>query len=785
MTKVKAFPINLVYNSVENKWKKHPAIPRGVDWREYESTKSEMNIAKNIGVIIPDGILLIDVDTYKGVKTSDIDNALGCFLDWDDAHIQDTPSGGSHYAFSLPDGVVIRQGTDLLGVEGFDTRTSGKGWIATGEKYDDLTLTGLPDALGVEEWPELPSEAIAALTGVSGEVVADGDDLLSMVASSPLDNLSIDEIKTYLKAIVNDVNSYDPWLKVGMALYHQFEGGKDGLRLWAKWSQVSDSYNEDELKAKWSSFGGSVRTNPITFAYVIYRAGGKSVVNNEVVKSLEEQAEQVCDKESYLAFRDEAKVVGKNVLPDDLRAMLAATVYARIGEDLGLTKTEVKKAITPAKKERSFDVESERPSWCDDWVYVETLCQFANTELNYTIKREAFNAKFDREMECLLAEKSASTMALVDYNMDTVVDSMYWPGADMIFEYEGKRMVNGYRDSGAKACDEIDADGQSVIDMFLRHVDLTLEDKREQGILLDWLAYVVQNKGSRVSWALLLQGTQGNGKSYFVNLLQAVIGSNVSNLDGAAIAGRFTGWAHGSLVVAVEEIRISGANKYEVLDRMKPFISNKTVQIEEKGRDHRTVPNFTSYLLLTNYKDAIPIVKGDRRYCVMFSRIQSEQALFDELGGEDAAAEYFNTLFDETERRADALANYLMTYKISADFNPKGRAPSTGARDRMMNVSISSGYSMVEDVINQHDCPVINGKILDVTKLNELCNFDGQELPKTSALAPILLEMGYEQLSNRRIKIKETGRYHYIWVTPQNDEHEIICTIRDFYEVGF
>ena len=126
-----------------------------------------------------------------------------------------------------------------------------------------------------------------------------------------------------------------------------------------------------------------------------------------------------------------------------------------------------------------------------------------------------------------------------------------------------------------------------------------------------------------------------------------------------------------------------------------------------------------------------------------------------------------------------------MNYKISVDFNPKGRAPSTSARDEMMNVSISSGYSTVEDVINQHKCSVINKDILDITKLNELCVFDGQELPKTSALSAILLEMGYKQLSNRRIKIKETGRYHYIWVTPQSDENKNIATVRDYYEVGF
>ena len=58
---------------------------------------------------------------------------------------------------------------------------------------------------------------------------------------------------------------------------------------------------------------------------------------------------------------------------------------------------------------------------------------------------------------------------------------------------------------------------------------------------------------------------------------------------------------------------------------LKPFITNSMIQIEEKGRDHRTVPNFTNYLLLTNYKDALPITNDDRRFCVMYGRIQNEQ----------------------------------------------------------------------------------------------------------------------------------------------------------------
>lgn len=785
MTTVNAFPINLVYDSEKDKWRKFPAIPKGVDWHTYEATPQEMEHAKNIGVIIPDGVVVIDVDTYKGVTTDDINVALGCSLDWEAAEVQKTPSGGEHYAFALSNGVVIRQGSDLLGVVGFDTRTSRKGWIASGENYDDLTLLGLPGALVDEEWPELPQQAIHALLGVNSEVVAD-DDLMAMVVSQPLDDLSVDQIKMYLKALPgDDVNGYDTWLKVGMACFHQFKGTREGLKMWAKWSQSSGDYNEDELKAKWKSFVGN-RANPITFAYVIHRCGGRKTLHVETVNALEEQAEQVCDKATYLAFKEEVQGIGKNVLADDLRAMLADTVAKLVGKDLGINKTEIKKAFTPSKKIRSVDDEPSRPDWVQDWVYIETLCEFSNTKLNYSIKREAFNAKFDRKIECIVAEKSAAMLSLVDYKIDTAVDKMYWPGADTLFEYENKTMLNSYHDSGCVSCDEIDDDGQSVIDMFLKHIAFTLSDERERSILLDWLAYVVQNRGKRINWALLLQGSQGTGKSYFVKLLQLIMGEHVRNLDPTAIAGRFTGWAHGSLVVAVEEIRISGTNKYEVLDRMKPFITNDTVQIEEKGRDHRTVPNFTNYLLLTNHKDAIPLTEGDRRYCVLFSRVQSEQQLFNELGGESGASDYFTMLFDETKRRCDALAKFLNDYQVSASFNPQGRAPETEARKKMMNIAVSPERLAVEDMLSQYQCSVVSNDIVDVTYLNDEVVMAGGEMPKTRALSAILLEMGYEQIENRRIKITSKNRHHYIWVRAQStDVEKVKKTVRDFHEVGF
>ncbi|MBE0471205.1 MAG: PriCT-2 domain-containing protein [Methyloprofundus sp.] len=611
-------------------------------------------------------------------------------------------------------------------------------------------------------------------------------DLELMAEHEPLD-LTLEEIKGYLDAYSPEGLDYDDWMRTGAALNHQFQGSQQGYELWLEWSKRSSKHDPRQMPMKYKSFGRKSKEKLVKFSSVIFainnagvtlanvRSASGKVFDGEIDDSDNEQigsvfdqllaeASKVATMEEYDAYKKKVKCYNEILLPSDYRAMIAAELANGIGKDMRITRSDIKRALVPSRTERKVEKKCDKlPSYLADWVYVEMTCEFVNTRLGYAIKREAFNAKFDRMPEVVMSEKSAAAFALNDCHLTTVVDKVFWPGAELYFETDGKLMVNDYRHSGVPPADVITADGQKAIQMVLDHVAFTIEDAREQRILLDWLAYVVQHPGKRVNWALLLQGAQGVGKSYFVELLQHVMGDLVRNLDPTAIAGRFTGWAHGSLVTAVEEIRINGTNRYEVLDRMKPFITNRTVQIEEKGRDHRTVPNFTSYFLLTNHRDAIPLSAGDRRYCVLFSRVQSEEQLYKEKGGAKGAAAYFDELFSATLEHAPAIARWLLDYKISADFDPKGRAPETKAREFMQQVSVSPERSVVEDCIAGNECAVINSEVVDITWLNGLAGADGTELPKTRALSAVLLEMGYSPIDGRRVKIKKTNAYHYVW----------------------
>lgn len=775
---IQVFPVRKVYDSEKDKWRKTPAIPKGEDWKVYQAEPHVLAHSANLGVVIPKGRVIIDLDTYKGVTRDIVDAVLGTSLPWDNAFVQRTVSGGEHYCFELPEGAQVQQGDSLLGVAGFDTRCAGRGWICTGDGYEDMTLVGMPDALGVESFPILPIDVVERINAGKGGG-ADDEEVFALeqaLAAQPLDDLTLDSMWGYLQRLpASDLEAYQPWAKVGMAVHHQTGGSNEGFKLWVKWSQASSHFDIEECRKKWPTFGKRDHiAKPTRFDYVIHRAGGRQVIAADVAEDWASKAADVTNADEYEAIKSKLRRVSLLALAKDQRQRIAKEIFDAYGKGAGITKSAITDAIMPPKSKGpiQLDDEGDRPEWVKEWVYVEETCEFASTHLNYAIKREAFNAKFDRLEDVIAAETSASNFALVNCKIPTVVNRIFWPGADMIIEYQGKPMLNIYRAQGVTPCESLDEDGQQVVGRLLRHIAFTLEDEREQTILLDWFTFVYQNPGQRVNWALLLQGAQGTGKSYFAVMLQALMGELVTNLDPSAIAGRFTSWAFGSLVIVVEEVRISGQNKYEVMDRTKPFISNPTIQIEEKGRDHRTVPNFTSYLMLTNHKDALPLAAGDRRYCVMFSKVQSEEQLFRELGGKGGSEAYFDKLFTDLERRPDAVANFFANRQISEHFNPRGRAPETRAKTQMTDVGMSPERLTIEDALSQFECPVINTRLLDVTHLNALCVAEGIELPKTRAMSAILLEMGYEQISGKRLKIQKTGKLHYLWRKPDAMDDE-------------
>lgn len=114
---------------------KSPAVNAGEDWRDaaVRPVDAQHWPCGLVGVPVPPGVVVVDLDTYKGITRAAVEAVTGP-VPWDAAMIQGTLTGGQHYAFRVPSWAV-RQGSNIGGVQGLDTRCDGKGFIATGDGY--------------------------------------------------------------------------------------------------------------------------------------------------------------------------------------------------------------------------------------------------------------------------------------------------------------------------------------------------------------------------------------------------------------------------------------------------------------------------------------------------------------------------------------------------------------------------------------------------------------------------------------------------------------------------
>lgn len=116
----------------------------------------------------------------------------------------------------------------------------------TGRPYE--WIYGEPLAGSWERLPELPAELLAVWQGLEREPAA---------SAPPPRCVDVGLLRLHLTAVRKAArDDYEDWLRVGMALHHETDGGAEGLELWDEWSAVSHKYaGHDDLAHRWEGFG--------------------------------------------------------------------------------------------------------------------------------------------------------------------------------------------------------------------------------------------------------------------------------------------------------------------------------------------------------------------------------------------------------------------------------------------------------------------------------------------------------------------------------------------------
>lgn len=186
-----------------------------------------------------------------------------------------------------------------------------------------------------------------------------------------------------------------------------------------------------------------------------------------------------------------------------------------------------------------------------------------------------------------------------------------------------------------------------------------------------WCAYPLQHPGTKLFSSVVMWGVvHGTGKTLVGYTLRDIYGSNGMEIKNHHLSSQFNEWAENKQFIIGDEV--TGSDKRVDADRLKGLITQEEIVINAKFIPVYRVPDCVNYYFTSNHPDAFFLEDSDRRFFI-----------HEVIGGPGPRAMYDQ--YDEWRRSGGPahLFDYLLRLDLG-DFNPKGHALSTRAKEEMM-----------------------------------------------------------------------------------------------------
>jgi len=443
------------------------------------------------------------------------------------------------------------------------------------------------------------------------------------------------------------------WVSMGLALKSLGDEGRD---IWLAWSATCpEKYDEDDALATWQSFRPERTGYKAVFAEAQRHGWNNPAAGARAAEVFAAPGVPVVSRSLAIA----RPVTGSTILDLTLQQELfAGHAYVREGHVI----------VGPdgmRSKRDQFD------AWLGGY-------QFVMDATNGKLSSSAWEAF------------TASRL----YRWPKVHQMRFRPALPVgaIWEEGGVDVVNTYvplttpRTAG---------DPAPFLDLLTR----LLPDARDREILICYLAAILQHPGVKFPWCVLIQGVEGNGKSFISDCMAEAVGRRYCYKPRSSeITGKFNDWMYGILLACVEDVH-AGAHNETVMEILKPMITEQHQETEGKGKDKQTVEVCFNFLLNSNHKDAVRKTRKDRRYAIFYCAQQDEG----DLARDGMDGEYFPRLYDWARAGGYAVVNdYLRSYQIPNELNPaRGchRAPDTSSTAEACRASLGAIEQEIQHAI--------------------------------------------------------------------------------------
>ncbi len=216
---------------------------------------------------------------------------------------------------------------------------------------------------------------------------------------------------------------------------------------------------------------------------------------------------------------------------------------------------------------------------------------------------------------------------------------------------------------------------------------------------LQWLAYPLQNPGTKLFSAMVIHGIEhGTGKSLLGLTMKRIYGSNFVEIKNGHLQGGFNAWAENKQFVLGDEI--SSANKRGEADAFKALITQDSIEINAKYVPTYFLPDCINYLFTSNHPDPLFIEDRDRRFGIHEVIVGAmEHSFYTGYAGIQGKKNgWLDKKGPDGTTGAEHIFHYLMNLDLKG-FHPNAPAFKSAARDRMIADIQSEMGSWVREVM--------------------------------------------------------------------------------------
>lgn len=225
----------------------------------------------------------------------------------------------------------------------------------------------------------------------------------------------------------------------------------------------------------------------------------------------------------------------------------------------------------------------------------------------------------------------------------------------------------------------LDTVDESVIQMYLDLIKDVIANGEENvyNYILNWIANIVQNPGSKNETALVLKGLQGIGKNRFTDVISEMLaGYSAKNVtEISELTGNFNSVVENKMLIVLNELKNCGDDRLANYNSLKSIITDDSIRINEKNQPRRTAENVANFIFVTNNAFPVKIEAGDRRYVVCACN-----------GKHKGDFDYFTKLCNSYDKNFyDNLLTFFMKRDLSS-FEIR-RIPETEAKQDLIDAS--------------------------------------------------------------------------------------------------